>query len=128
MLRRMSYRSAGMAFLFAALWFVLGLMFVVSPIPGALGIGGQVFVAWFMLFLIALAGAGASLTLAAINGIFPPGTASPRASEPAGASAAPTPLPWSGDVLPQRPPRRRTAVDARPAPARRAGGSDRRRG
>ena len=48
MIRRISYRSAATAFVFTGLWFVLGLLW--SPILPALGIRGQMLVAWLLLF------------------------------------------------------------------------------
>jgi hypothetical protein len=41
-------------------------------VPGALGIGGEMFGAWVLLFFGALGVSGLLLTLAAINGAFPP--------------------------------------------------------
>jgi hypothetical protein len=78
MLRRIGYRAAGTVFVFTALWFVLGLFLLSSPLPGALGIGGEFFVAWLLLFLGILALAGLVLCIAAINGIFPPNVRAPR--------------------------------------------------
>ena len=69
MIRRISYRSAATAFVFAGLWFVLGLLLLWSPIPGALGIRTQMLLAWLFLFLLILAGSGAMLTLASYNEI-----------------------------------------------------------
>jgi hypothetical protein len=123
MLRRVSYRSAATAFVFAGLWFVLGLVVLVSPIASALGIWRELFFAWTVVFLIVLAVAGGSLTIAAYNGLFPPAeqpmrpppgaapahrtsvAASPPATSP-GFDADGRPLPWTGPALPERAPRR----------------------
>jgi hypothetical protein len=117
MLRRITYRTAATAFVFTGLWFVLGLMALWSPVPGALGIRGQMSVAWLLLSFVILGGSGAMLTVAALNGIFPAGQprgARRRAAAPAAASttADGRPLPWSGSPLPQRPPRRGAATGA----------------
>lgn len=120
MIRRISYRSAATAFVFTGLWFVLGLLLLWSPIPSALGIRGQMLVAWLLLFLMILAGSGAMLTLASINGIVPQSkrpqprrpAAANRAASVAGAMRTPDgkPLPWTQSPLPQRPPRRTTTA------------------
>lgn len=72
MMRTVTYRQAVNAFLFTGLWFVFGAVVLWSPIPGALGIGGAMFSAWVWLFFAALGFAGILLTVAALNGIFPP--------------------------------------------------------
>ena len=132
MLRRIGYRAAATVFVFAGLWFVLGLLVLATPVPHALGIGSALFVAWLLLFLTVLALAGASLTMAAINGLFPPRarrTAGVAAARPASSRAprgrrpdAPPataatathdadgrPLPWTQSPLPDRTPRRTTS-------------------
>jgi hypothetical protein len=125
MIRRVSYRSAGTAFVFAGLWFVLGLLLLWSPIPGALGIRGHMLMAWLFLFLIILAGSGAMLTLASYNGIFPPDDAPMPAAQPS-AQAEPLvtpdgkPMPWTQSPLPSRPAKRvatttTTALRSRPS-------------
>ena len=73
MMRRVTYRSAVTAFVFTGLWFVLGLLLLWSPIPGSLGIRAEMLVAWLMLFLLIMAIAGAMLTLASYNDMFPAG-------------------------------------------------------
>lgn len=78
MIRRIGYRTALTAFVFTGLWFVLGLLLVSSPIPGALGISGELFTAWLLLFLGMLGLSGLALFLAALNGIFPPNVRAPR--------------------------------------------------
>jgi hypothetical protein len=136
MIRGIGYRTAATIFVFTGLWFVLGLLMLASPIPHALGIGGAMFVAWLLLFLAMLALAGASLTMAAINGLFPP--AEPRAARAAVQQAATVsaarrdshaiaatathdadgrPLPWTQSPLPERAPRR-TSTRSRPADRR----------
>ena len=111
MIRRVSYRSAVTAFVFAGLWFLLGLLLLWSPIPGALGIRGNMVMAWLFLFLIILAGSGATLTLASYNGIFPPTEPSASAARPP-AQAEPLvtpdgkPMPWTQSPLPTRPAKR----------------------
>jgi hypothetical protein len=120
MIRRISYRSAATAFVFTGLWFVLGLLLLWSPIPSALGIRGPMLVAWLLLLLMILAGSGAMLTLASINGIFPQ-SERPRAGRQAIASRAASiagtmrtpdgkPLPWTQSPLPLRPLRRTTTA------------------
>jgi hypothetical protein len=81
MFRRVSYRTAVTAFVFTGLWFMLGLMLLFTPIPGALGIRGEMFVAWLMLFFATLALSGLTLVIAAINGIFPRNVRAPSAAE-----------------------------------------------
>jgi hypothetical protein len=78
--RAISYRIAGTAFVFAALWFMIGAIVLWTPLPGSMGIAGQMFAAWFVLFFLALAIAGSLLTIAALNAAFPPraAAASPR--------------------------------------------------
>jgi hypothetical protein len=133
MMRGIGYRAAATVFVFAGLWFVLGLLMLASPIPHALGIGSEMFVAWLLLFLAILAMAGGSLTMAAINGLFPPsempraarrraerasrepvaaGYASPHHDDNATHDAQGRPLPWTQSPLPPRPARR--AVSPRP--------------
>lgn len=114
MLRRITYRAAATAFVFAGLWFVIGLLLLLSPIPGALGIGGQMFAVWLVAFLLALGGSGAALFLAAVNGIFPPDVRAPARGAKlwsARADAAP-PLP--------RRPRGRDATGSDPGRAGRS--------
>lgn len=81
MLRQVSYRTAVMAFVFTGLWFALGLLLLLSPIPGALGIRGQMFVAWLMLLFVETALCGVALVVAAVNGILPRNVRAPRAAE-----------------------------------------------
>ncbi len=71
-MRRLTYRHALTAFFFAGSWFVLGVLLLLSPLPGALGIVADLFQAWLLLFFLALGISGAMLTMAACNGIFPP--------------------------------------------------------
>jgi hypothetical protein len=68
MIRRIDYRLAINAFILVVMW---------SPLPGALGIGGEMFAAWLILFFLALALAGSLLTIASLNGVFPPRAPSP---------------------------------------------------
>jgi hypothetical protein len=77
MIRRIDYRLAINAFIFTALWFLIGAVVMWSPLPGALGIGGEMFAAWLILFFLALALAGSLLTIASLNGVFPPRAPSP---------------------------------------------------
>jgi hypothetical protein len=119
MIRRISYRSAATAFVFTGLWFVLGLLLLWSPIPSALGIRGHMFVAWLALFLLILAGSGAMLTMASINGIFPPDDRpQPPPKRAPAATATRTadgqPQPWSRSPLSERPARRTASTSARP--------------
>ena len=127
MIRRISYKTAATAFVFTGLWFAIGLLLLWSPIPAALGIRGQMFVAWLTLWLLILAGSGAMLTLASFNGIFPAaehphaGTMPAPRTTPTPAPAATTthsadgkPQPWSQSPLPERPPRRTRSTGARP--------------
>ena len=108
-------------FAFTGMWFVFGLIVLWSPIPGALGIGSQMLLAWGLIFLVVLGIAGASLTIAAINGIFPPAqppAARRRAGGPARSREVPLPLEnettaWTSP-LPQRPSGRSTGTAATP--------------
>ena len=77
MLRSISYPYAVNAFIFTALWFLIGAIVLWSPLPGALGIGGEMFGAWVVLFFLLLAVAGSLLTIAALNAAFPPHTGAP---------------------------------------------------
>lgn len=72
MIRRVSYRAAVTGLVFSACWLVVGFLFLMTPIPDALGIGSQLIQIWIVTFFIALGVSGGMLTLAAINGIFPP--------------------------------------------------------
>ena len=92
MLRRITYRTAANAFIFTGLWFLIGAMLLWSPVPGALGIRGEMFGAWVLLFFVMLAGAGSALTLAAINGAFPTTGGAARARGPQRAQS-PQPAP-----------------------------------
>ena len=121
MIRRISYRSAVTAFVFTGLWFALGLLLLWSPILSALGIRGQMLVAWLLLFFVMLAGSGAMLTIASFNGIFPPDErAAPRRAIAAPRAQAPEPMvtpdgkpmPWMESPLPQRPARRGASTTA----------------
>ena len=77
MLRRINYRHAATAFVFTALWFVIGAIVLWSPMPGALGIAGEMFAAWLVLFFVIMSVAGSLLTVAALNAAFPPQPAAP---------------------------------------------------
>lgn len=69
-MRRVSYRSAATAFVFTGLWFVLGVVFLLSPIAGSLGIRAEMFTAWLLLFFAALAVSGGMLLAASLHGLF----------------------------------------------------------
>lgn len=83
-MRRISYKTALTALFFVGAWFVLGFLFLMTPIPGALGIGSALFQAWIVVFIIALGLGGAMLTMASFNGLFP------RVVKPPKRRAAPT--------------------------------------
>ena len=126
MIRRVSYRFAVTAFVFAGLWFVLGLLLLWSPIPGALGIRGSLVLAWLFLFLVIFAGAGATLTLASYNGIFPPDDAPAPRPQPQVHQPEPLvtpdgrPMPWTQSPLPSRHAKRpanTTTTALRPRPS-----------
>lgn len=115
MLRLITYRHALTALIFAALWFVLGLVLLFSGIPGNLGIGREMFTAWLLLWFAISAIAGGALTMAAINGIWPPVERPPShghrapVAPPTHTTASPDahadggrPLPWSASPLPGR--------------------------
>jgi hypothetical protein len=116
MLRRIGYRDAFTALIFTGLWFALGLILLFSGIPTSVGIGREMFTAWLLLFFAISAVAGGMLTMAAINGIWPPVERPPqrpsRRTPAEKATPAPqpaadtTPLPWSTSPLPQRGTRR----------------------
>lgn len=69
-MRRVSYRSAATAFVFTGLWFVFGIVFLLTPIAGSLGIRGQMFVAWLLLFFLALILSGGMLLAASLHQLF----------------------------------------------------------
>ncbi|HLB23233.1 MAG TPA: hypothetical protein VJP07_04000 [Dehalococcoidia bacterium] len=85
-MRRLNYRHAITAFVFTACWLVLGFLFLISPIPDLLGITGELIQAWIVLSFVATGLSGAMLTMAAVNGIFPP-VLRPPAQRPPGRSA-----------------------------------------
>jgi hypothetical protein len=103
-MRQVGYRAALTALVFTGLWFVLGLFLLWTPVPGALGIRGEMFVGWLMLFFAELAISGLFLFIAAINGIFPRTARPARSAE---ALWAAPPLPPA--ALPSRPESRRRA-------------------
>jgi hypothetical protein len=105
MLRRIGYRAALTAFTFTALWLFLGLLLLATPVPHALGIGGELFVAWVLIFLLALGCSGLLLFVAALNGLFPQNVRAPRSAERLWAATAHLP----SASLPSRPPSRRRA-------------------
>jgi hypothetical protein len=119
-IRRINYRFAVNAFIFTALWFLIGAVLLWSPIPGALGIDNELFAVWLVLFFLALAGSGSLLTIASLNAVFPPGQRVPPAStqpapaerpapaaRPASRAAAPTMwAPRAGQTPPAGTPRR----------------------
>ncbi len=72
MLRRVTYRTAANAFVFASLWFLIGIFLLWTPAPSALDIRGQFFIVWLLLFFVILGGAGGALILASFNSAFPP--------------------------------------------------------
>ncbi|MEX2246557.1 MAG: hypothetical protein WEC75_07705 [Dehalococcoidia bacterium] len=88
-MRRISYRTAGNALLFLLLWVVIGLLFLWTPVPGALGIRGQLLVVWVLLSFGITGVTGAIMVLGAFNSAFPP-VARPQAphTAPAGVRAA----------------------------------------
>lgn len=94
MLRRIDYRHAINAFVFTALWFLIGAIATWSPVPGALGIAGEMFAAWLMLFFLILAVAGSLLTVAALNAAFPPQPGAPRRGRAMPARPTATPM-WA---------------------------------
>lgn len=107
MVRRIGYRAAVTGFVFTGLWFVLGLLLLSTPAPGALGIAGGMFTAWLLLFFVILAAAGVTLVIAAVNGIFPQNVRAPRRAElwSTSASAATSTRPAaSGSSRASRPP------------------------
>lgn len=125
MVRRANYRLAATALVFTGLWFVLGLLLMATPVPGALGIAYTMFVAWLLLFFLIMGVSGATLTLAAINGMFPPKSppafrhrqparpSQDAAREGAITTADGRPLPWSQSRLPSRSSRRTTSTPVR---------------
>jgi hypothetical protein len=79
-MRQIGYRAAVTAFVFTGLWFIFGILLLWSPLPGVLGIRGQLFPVWLLLFLAMLAGSGATLVVASFNGVFPRNIQPPRRS------------------------------------------------
>jgi len=106
-MHRITYRTAAYGFLIAALWLVLGALLLLSPVPRALDIAWQFFAAWMVLFLLLLAGAGALLTVASLNGLFGP----PRRPRAKAMRRTPAPgtlwAPPAGNAQPSRPDARR---------------------
>ena len=89
MIRRVSYRAAVTGLVFSACWLVFGFLFLMTPIPDALGIGSGLTQIWIVTFFVALGVSGSMLTFAAINGIFPPVVRAPtRRPAPLPARAA----------------------------------------
>ena len=97
MLRRINYRHAANAFVFTALWFVIGAIALWSPIPGALGIAGEMFAAWLMLFFVILSVAGSVLTIAALNAAFPVEPASRTRNRATAARSTDGPM-WAAPI------------------------------
>lgn len=88
-MRRITYRNAVTALFFAGAWFVLGFLFLLTPIPNGLGIGSELFQAWLVIFVLAFGFGGFMLTMASFNGLFPPVVKPPkRPSAPLSSSAA----------------------------------------
>lgn len=83
-MRRLTYRHAITAFIFTACWVVVGFVFLLSPIPGLLGIANALIQAWIVLSFLAMGVSGAMLTMAAINGLFPPVVKPPTPKSPPG--------------------------------------------
>ena len=108
MLRRITYGTAVTAFVFTGLWLVLGLVLLWTPIPGALGIRGQMFVAWLMLFFLELALSGLALFFAALNTLFPKNVRAPRSAETIWATPK-----LQNPSMPQRPAARRQSRQSR---------------
>lgn len=82
-MRHLTYRQAMTAFIFTASWGVLGFLFLLSPIPGSLGVAGGLIEVWLVVSFAATAISGALLTLAALNGLFPPADAAAAPYRPA---------------------------------------------
>lgn len=104
MIGKITYRTAAYLFLFLGLWFAIGGIVLLSPIPGALGIGSELFVVWLMLFFIIMAVAGGALVAASVNAARnTPRGPSPRPAPAARAHAsdAPSPRPEGGAGLRQ---------------------------
>lgn len=120
MLRRIDYRHAVNGFAFTALWFVIGAIVLWSPIPGALGIAGEMFAAWLMLFFVILSVAGSVLTIAALNTAFPAPSAAPRRSRATPARPPGAPI-WS-------PPSPSGSLQGKPSTTSRGSGAQGRKG
>jgi len=84
MFRRIGYRAALTSFAFTALWLFFGLLLLSTPIPHALGIGGEMLIAWVLIFLAALGLSGLLLFIAAVNNIFPQNVRAPRSASKIG--------------------------------------------
>jgi hypothetical protein len=94
--RQITYRTAANLFLFLGLWFAIGGIALLSPIPGALGIGRDLFSVWLILFFIIMAVAGGALVAASVNAARstprgPSPRTAPAARTPAGEAASPRP-------------------------------------
>jgi len=109
MLRGVTYGMAATALAFTGLWFVIGIIVLLSPLPSALDIASRFFVAWLLLFLAILGASGLTLIVACINGV-------PTRRRPARAAAPrpawPAPPDFSATV--GRGPRPRTTVPRTP--------------
>ncbi len=81
-MRHLTYRQAITAFFFSGCWIVLGFLFLLSSIPGSLGIAAGLIEVWLVITFLTIAVSGAILTMAAINGLFPPEEAGARPNRP----------------------------------------------
>jgi len=72
LIRQVDYRAAAYAFIFTGLWFVLGALLLWVELPSAMGIGGEFFAMWLIIFFLALGASGFVLSAAALNAAFPP--------------------------------------------------------
>ena len=96
MIGQTTYRTAANLFLFLGLWFAIGAIVLLSPIPGALGIGSELFTVWLILFFIIMAVAGGALVAASVNAA----RSTPRGPSP---QPAPAVRARAGETAPPRP-------------------------
>jgi len=96
MIGQITYRTAANLFLFLGLWFAIGAVVLLSPIPGALGIGRELFTVWLILFFIIMAVAGGALSAASVNAA----RNTPREPSPRMAPAVRTPASEAASARP----------------------------
>jgi len=95
-MRRISYKTALTSLFFVGAWFVLGFLFLMTPIPGALGIASELFQAWIVIFVVTLGLGGFMLTMASFNGLFPRVVKPPKKRPAPATSSTRSTSTWQG--------------------------------